>query len=46
MLEFRRREDYVWLPIKFENDVPKIYWLDEWKIPPAIEKKPINQRLL
>lgn len=24
--------EYVWLPIKFENDVPKIYWLDEWKI--------------
>lgn len=24
--------DYVWLPIVFENDVPKIYWHDEWKI--------------
>ena len=24
--------DYVWLPIVFENDVPKIYWRDEWTI--------------
>ena len=24
--------EYVWLPIVFENDVPKIYWHDEWKI--------------
>ena len=24
--------EYVWLPVVFENDVPKIYWHDEWKI--------------
>lgn len=24
--------EYVWLPIVFENDIPKIYWHDEWKI--------------
>lgn len=24
--------EYVWLPIKFEGDMPKIYWLDEWTI--------------
>lgn len=24
--------EYVWLPITFENDVPKIHWYDEWKI--------------
>ncbi len=24
--------EYVWLPIKFEGDMPKIYWRDEWKI--------------
>ena len=24
--------DYVWLPIVFEDDMPKIYWKDEWKI--------------
>lgn len=24
--------EYVWLPIVFENDVPKIYWRDEWTI--------------
>ena len=24
--------DYVWLPITFENDIPKIHWYDEWKI--------------
>ncbi len=24
--------DYVWLPIKWEDGVPKLYWLDEWKI--------------
>lgn len=23
---------YVWLPVIFENDVPKIYWHDEWRI--------------
>lgn len=24
--------DYVWLPITFENDIPKLYWQDEWRI--------------
>ena len=24
--------DYVWLPIVFENDIPRLYWQDEWKI--------------
>lgn len=24
--------DYVWLPIKFEGDVAKIYWRDEWAL--------------
>lgn len=24
--------DYVWLPITFENDVPKIYWQDSWRV--------------
>ena len=24
--------EYVWLPIVFENDIPKIYWHDEWSI--------------
>jgi hypothetical protein len=24
--------EYVWLPITFENDIPKIHWYDEWKI--------------
>lgn len=23
---------YVWLPITFENGIPKIYWQDEWTI--------------
>ncbi|MBD0286386.1 MAG: glycoside hydrolase, partial [Flavisolibacter sp.] len=23
---------YVWLPITWENGVPKIYWIDEWKL--------------
>lgn len=23
---------YVWLPIKWENGVPRIYWQDEWKL--------------
>ena len=23
---------YVWLPIKWENGVPKVYWKDEWKL--------------
>lgn len=27
--------EYVWLPIVFENDVPKIYWSDEWTIEDA-----------
>lgn len=24
--------EYVWLPIKFIDDVPYIYWHDEWKV--------------
>lgn len=24
--------DYVWLPIRFDGDVPRIEWLDEWTI--------------
>ena len=24
--------DYVWLPIRFDGDVPVIDWLDEWRI--------------
>lgn len=24
--------DYVWLPIKFNNGIPEIYWYDHWKI--------------
>lgn len=24
--------NYVWLPIQFEGDMPKIHWHDEWKI--------------
>lgn len=24
--------DYVWLPVVFENGVPKIYWHDEWRV--------------
>ena len=24
--------DYVWLPIIFENDMPRIYWRDSWSI--------------
>lgn len=24
--------DYVWLPIKFDGEITKIEWLDEWKI--------------
>lgn len=23
---------YVWLPIKFENDAPKLYWQDKWSL--------------
>ena len=26
------RADYVWLPITFENEKPKIYWRDSWKL--------------
>lgn len=22
--------DYVWLPIRFDGDIPCIDWLDEW----------------
>jgi hypothetical protein len=31
--------DYVWLPVKFVDGVPKIEWLDEWTIEELIEKK-------
>lgn len=24
--------DYIWLPVIFEEDVPKIYWRDQWKL--------------
>lgn len=27
-----KKSTYVWLPIKWENGVPNIYWYDEWKI--------------
>lgn len=30
--------DYVWLPIKFENDVPKIYWHDHWTVEDALKE--------
>jgi hypothetical protein len=23
---------YIWLPIKFENDIPVIEWQDEWNL--------------
>jgi beta-xylosidase len=23
---------YIWLPIKFENDAPKLYWQDKWSL--------------
>ena len=23
---------YIWLPIKFENDAPKLYWKDSWSL--------------
>ena len=26
------KADYVWLPVSFENGVPKIRWYDEWRI--------------
>lgn len=25
--------DYVWLPVRFEGDIARIDWLDEWKVP-------------
>ena len=31
--------DYVWLPVKFVDGVPKIEWRDEWTIEDLIEKK-------
>ena len=31
--------DYVWLPVKFVDGVPKIEWLDEWTVEELIEKK-------
>ena len=31
--------DYVWLPVKFADGVPKIEWRDEWTIEELIEKK-------
>ena len=31
--------DYVWLPVKFVDGVPKIEWLDEWTIEELINKK-------
>lgn len=27
-----RKSTYVWLPIRWENGVPKIDWYDTWKI--------------
>ncbi|KAA9106634.1 family 43 glycosylhydrolase [Microbacterium rhizomatis] len=24
--------DYVWLPIRFDGDIPRIDWLDEWRL--------------
>lgn len=32
--------EYVWLPIRFENDTPKIHWQDEWKIEDIVGNKP------
>ena len=29
--------EYVWLPIRFENGIPKIYWMDQWRIEDVIE---------
>jgi len=26
------KADYVWLPVTFENGVPKLHWRDEWRI--------------
>lgn len=30
--ENTRLADYVWLPISFESDVPRIDWKDEWRL--------------
>lgn len=30
--ENTRLADYVWLPISFEGDVPRIDWKDEWRL--------------
>lgn len=34
VLESARTEisDYVWLPVRFEGNTPKIDWCDQWKI--------------
>ena len=29
--------DYVWLPVKFVDGVPKIEWLDEWTVEELIK---------
>jgi hypothetical protein len=29
--------DYVWLPVRFVDGVPKIEWLDEWTIEELIK---------
>ncbi|WP_353123630.1 family 43 glycosylhydrolase [Dysgonomonas capnocytophagoides] len=31
-LDATKNARYVWLPIVWENDVPRIYWKDEWKL--------------
>lgn len=31
--------DYVWLPVKFENGIPCLEWLDEWKIEDYLDEK-------
>ena len=31
-LDATQNARYVWLPIVWENDFPKIYWHDEWKL--------------
>lgn len=30
--ENTRLADYVWLPISFKGDIPRIDWLDEWRL--------------
>lgn len=35
--------EYVWLPIKFENGIPKIYWYDEWRIEDVCGRR-VNER--